>query len=197
VTLTDLNGYGSPVNLSVSGLPIGAVARFSPNPVTPATSGAASTLSITTNPTTRAGTFMLTIAGRGTSPPAGRGISPAGAMHRVTVTLSVSGTGSVGRFGIVASPQWLMVRRNGRGSYTVRVTSSGDSNSPVSLSVSGLPQGATATFSPNPITPSPRGVTSTLTINAGSLSGIFTLTITGTGGGQTTSTRVGLYIWGF
>lgn len=189
VTLTALNGHSSPVDLSVSGLPFGAVAMFSPNPIMPAANGAASTLSIMTNPATRAGTFMLTITGRG--------MDPAGATHRATVTLSVSGAGNVGRFSIVANPQWLLIRQRARGSYSVMVTSSAGSASPVSLSVSGLPQEATATFSPNPITPSQRGTSSTLTINAGNSSGAHTLTITGTGGGQTTSTRVGLLIWGF
>lgn len=189
VTLTALSGPSSPVNLSISGLPFGAVARFSPNPVMPATGGATSTLSITTSSVTRAGTFMLTITGGG--------MNPAGPAHRATVTLSVSGAVSVGRFSIVANPQWLLIRRNAGGNYIVSVTSSGDFDSSVSLSMSGLPQGATATFSPNPITPNPRGATSTLTIDAGNSSGVYTLTITGRGGGQTVSTRVGLLIWRF
>ena len=35
VTVTSLNGFDSPVTLSISGLPEGAYAYFNPNPVTP------------------------------------------------------------------------------------------------------------------------------------------------------------------
>jgi len=189
VTLTAYNGYNSPVTLSVSGLPAGAAAQFSSNPVTPSAGGATSVLSITPGAATPAGTFTLALVGKGTK----IGESP----HGATITLNVSDASNVARFSMVVSPSWLLVRQNAAGNYTVRVTSSGGFSSPVSLSVSGLPKGAMATFSTNPIVPSPGGSTSTLTINAGNSSGMSTLTITGSGGGQTKSTQVGLFVWAF
>src|SRR5262249_6415200 len=63
-TVTSLNGFTSATNLSVSGLPSGASASFSPNPVTPPSGGSASsTMSVTTLATTPAGTSTLTITG--------------------------------------------------------------------------------------------------------------------------------------
>ncbi len=64
VTVGSVNGFSSATTLSVSGLPSGAGASFSPNPVTPPAGGSAgSTLSVTTAGSTPAGTYPLTITG--------------------------------------------------------------------------------------------------------------------------------------
>ena len=47
-TVNAVNGFASPVTLSVSGLPAGTTAAFSPASVTPTSAGATSTLTITT-----------------------------------------------------------------------------------------------------------------------------------------------------
>jgi subtilase family serine protease len=65
VTLTALNGYSSPVNLSVTGLPSGWNASFSSSQVTPTVTGATSTLTVTIGQRHR-GTYTLTITGTGT-----------------------------------------------------------------------------------------------------------------------------------
>jgi hypothetical protein len=63
VTVTALNGYSSPVTLSVTGQPPSAKVSWSPvNPVTPTANGAPATLTITPK---QRGTFTLTIIGTG------------------------------------------------------------------------------------------------------------------------------------
>jgi uncharacterized membrane protein len=74
----------------------------------------------------------------------------------------------------------LSIKQGTSGSYTVTVTRTGGFTGAVQLSVSGLPSGVTAVFSPNPAT----GTTSTLTVTAAATAatGSFALTITGTSG---------------
>ena len=59
VTITRSGGFTGPVTLSVSGLPGGVGATFRPN----TTTGAGSTMSVTTRPTTSTGSYSLTITG--------------------------------------------------------------------------------------------------------------------------------------
>jgi len=82
VTLTAVNGFSSPVSLSVSGLPTGAEGTFSPNSVTPTAGGGASALSITT---TAPGPGSLT----GTIRSSSISITPSG----TSTTFTVTGTG--------------------------------------------------------------------------------------------------------
>src|SRR5205807_7573829 len=64
VTITRINGFASPVTLSVSGLPAGTTGGFSPNPAT----GTSSTLTLTVSGSTAHGTFTFTVTGTGGSP---------------------------------------------------------------------------------------------------------------------------------
>ena len=75
VSLTSLNGFDSPVTLSVAGLPSGATAAFTPESVTPS---GESTLEVSTSASTPAGTYELTIKGEG-----------GGKTHSTTVTLII------------------------------------------------------------------------------------------------------------
>ncbi len=70
--------------------------------------------------------------------------------------------------------------------YTVTTGSIGGFSNPITLSVSGVPAGATSNFSSNPVTP---GNTSNLTISntAGVTPGSYTITITGN---STTGTKI-------
>jgi subtilase family serine protease len=112
-----------------------------------------------------------------------------------TATVSFTTPAAPADFSLAASPSSLTLHRYSSGAYTVTVTTpSGASNSSVNLSVSGLPSGASASFSPDSVTSSPSGATSTLTIHSGWTRGTYPLTITGTGGGRTHTTRVTLTI---
>jgi hypothetical protein len=73
------SGSAQSVTLSTTGLPAGATANFSTNPVT---SGGSSTMTVTTSSSTPGGTYPVTVTGTGTS-----------ATHTTTFTLTVNGTG--------------------------------------------------------------------------------------------------------
>jgi probable HAF family extracellular repeat protein len=85
----------------------------------------------------------------------------------------------------------LTIGVGGSASSTVTVNAANGFNSPVTLSVSGLPSGASATFAPNPVTPPAGGAaSSTLTVSIAPFvtPTTFTLTITGTSGSVTQTT---------
>jgi hypothetical protein len=172
VTVTPSHGYNRTVSFSLTGLPTGTPYSFNP----PTMAGSeSSSLSITTS-SLAAGTYNLTITA-----------SDGTLTHTTNATLVVAD------FSISAYPSSQTVRRGSRTSYTVTVTSATGFTSAVNLSVSGLPNGTGALFYPAPLPGSGR---STLAISANSLAstGSYHLTITGTGGGRTYSTRVTLII---
>jgi hypothetical protein len=172
-TVTTMNGLTGGVTLSASGLPAGATASFSPNP-----SSTTSTLTVATSATTPGGTSTITITGMN------------GAVsHSIAVTLVVKAP----NFTLKASPSTLTVRVGRTGSYTVTIGKVNGFAGAVDLGVTGLPAGATASFSPNPATS-----TSTLTITPAltATQGTFPLTITGTSGSLTHSVNVTLKLQG-
>jgi hypothetical protein len=101
-------------------------------------------------------------------------------------------------FSISATPPSQTVLRGNSTPYTVTLTPSNGYNGTVNLSVSGLPSGASGTFSPNPVTvTSPNASNSTLTVQTSSTTpaGTYTLTITGTDGNNLShSTTVTLVV---
>ena len=171
VTISPTGGFPGQVTLSVSGLPSGATGSFAPNPAT-----AASTLSVQTSPSTPTGAYTLTITGvSGTL------------THTTTVTLVVTQPPD---FTLTASPPKQEVGLiNRSATYQVTIIPTGGFTSQVTLSVSGLPSGATGSFTPNPATAS-----STLTVTTSLLTnpGTYTLTITGVSGNLTHTTTVEL-----
>ena len=162
IAITPSGGFAANVALSVAGLPAGASAEFTPNPA-----GSSSTLVVTAGVATPPGTSTLTITG------------VSGAMTRTT-TANVTVT--VPDFSLDLTPSLRSVAPGAGTTYVVAVTPSGGFTGSVSFSVSGLPAGATAEFSPNP-----SGSSSTLTVNtlASTPGGAATLTITGVSGSLT------------
>ena len=94
-------------------------------------------------------------------------------------------------FALAALPASQTVTQGGSTSYTVTITPSNGFNSPVSLSVSGLPAGASAGFNPNPA-----GSSSTLSLTtaASTPAGSYPLTITGASGSLTRTTPATLVV---
>lgn len=164
VSAGSLNGFSGTVNFSVSGLPSGASATFSPASVT---GSGSSSLSIATSGGTPLGSYTLTIMG-----------SSGTLSHSVNITLSVT---SAANFSISASPATLNVRRGTSGSDTVTITSVGGFTGTVSLSVGSLPSHTSAVWKPTTVAGSGSSV---LTIHAGSRArtGTYHLTIKGTSG---------------
>lgn len=82
-------------------------------------------------------------------------------------------------FGIVASPTSVGVSQGAQATDTITVSGFNGFNSFVNLSVSGLPSGVTATFSPASLMPPSGGsVTSTLTLSAGPSAAVGSATVT-------------------
>jgi hypothetical protein len=89
-------------------------------------------------------------------------------------------------FSVGVTPATVTVQQGGAVTATVSVSLVSGSAQLVTLSSSGLPEGASVSFSPGSCTP---GCTSSLTIdtNAYSPPGNYTITVTGSGGGQSES----------
>ncbi len=167
-------GFSGTVSLSVSGLPAGATASFSPASIS--TSGS-STLSVSTSSSTASGSYPLTVTGTsGTS------------THTANVTLVVSAD-----FSVTVTPSSVTVSRGSSALYTVTITPGSGFAGKVSLSVSGLPRRANASFNPSSITTSG---SSTLTVNTNrkTPTDSFTLTISATSGGLTHKQQVALTV---
>src|SRR2546427_58839 len=176
LSISPSGGFTGLVTFSASGLSTAATASFSPNPAS-----SSSTMTVSTDAaTTPVGSFAVTIT------------SVSGTLaHTTSVTLVVNAA-PVPDFSLAASPTSQTMPRGGTTSYTVNITSNGGFAGAVSLSVSRLPSGVTAAFSPNPAA----AASSTLTLNAGSHAskGTFTLTITGVSSYLTRTTTVTLRV---
>ncbi|SME92738.1 S8 family serine peptidase [Pseudogulbenkiania subflava] len=180
-TVTPAGGFSGPVNLSASGLPAGAGASLSPNPIT---GGAgSSTLSVTTSSTTPAGSYPLTVTGTSGS-----------LSHGSSVTLVVSVPNA--DFSLSASPPSRTVKRGGRTTYTTTVGALNGFNGAVTLSATGLPSGATFSFSPNPVAGAGSSTMTVWTKKTTPLSGTapYKLMIEGKSGSLTHSTMVDLIV---
>jgi hypothetical protein len=175
VALGAVGGFSSTVGLSLSGLPSGATAGFTPASVT--TSGS-STLNITGG-TAATGTYPLTITGT----------AGTGQVHSAGVSLTITASD----FTISASPASQSAGSgNNNVPYSVTVGSVGGFSSNVAFSITGLPQGASGSFSPASVNGSGA---STLTVNTGTAAtGTYPLTITGTSSTHVHSTSVSLTI---
>ena len=98
-------------------------------------------------------------------------------------------------FTLSASPQTLTINQGNSGASVITSNLSGPFNSSVALSVSGLPSGATANFSPSSII-GPGSGSSVLTITAGAATplGTYNLVVNGTGGSQTHPVTINLTV---
>jgi uncharacterized membrane protein len=97
-------------------------------------------------------------------------------------------------FSVSASPASQTVVQGNPTSYTVTVTPSGGFTGSVTLNVSGLPSGTTATFSPNPISSGSGTSTLNITTSTSTAVGSYPLTISGVNGSLTHTTSVTLVV---
>jgi len=144
VTTTATNGFDGVVDLNVEGLPVDVSGGFSPETIT---GSGSSTLTINTTGNTPPGTYTLTITATSGS-----------LTETATATLVVMGA----NFTLSATPEFQSIAPGGSAVYTVTATALSGFTGTVTLSLPGLPSGATATFSPTSI--SGGGGSSTLTI---------------------------------
>src|SRR5271166_2930809 len=98
-------------------------------------------------------------------------------------------------FTIAASPASLTLVQGHQGTSTITTVGSGGFSNAITLSATGVPSGATVSFSPNPI-PAPGTGSSTMTITVGSSTalGTYAMTVTGNGGGVQQSASVTLTV---
>jgi Pro-kumamolisin, activation domain/FG-GAP-like repeat/Bacterial Ig-like domain (group 3) len=165
-------GFTGSVNLAVSGLPSGVTATFTPNPTT-----STSTLTLTASSTAALGQYTLTITGKsGTQ----------------TATTTVSFGVYVPTFTLI-SQNPVNIGQGTSGTAWVDIFSQYGFNGGVTFSVSGLPSGVTASFSPNPATATQSILT--LTASSSAALGQYTVTITGKSGSQTASTTLTLGVY--
>ncbi len=177
-TVTPNGGYTGTVSFSVAGLPAGATATFTPTTVT--TSGT-TTVAVATTSTVAAGSYPLTITG-----------TDGTLTHTASVTLVVTAP-VVGDFAISATPASQTVAAGSATSYTATITPSGGFTDTVTFSASGLPAGASASFSPASVAGTGSS-TMTVTTTAATAAGTYVVTITGTGSTLTHSTTVTLVV---
>lgn len=125
------DNYAGSVTLSATNLPKDATAAFSPNPTT----GKSSTLTVTTKTLTPTGTYQIKVSGSAS----GVSIAP------INVTLVVKPVPNVT---ITALPGTQSIIAGQSTSYRLQFTRS-NYTGPITLSVSGLPDGISAFFEPN------------------------------------------------
>ena len=178
VNLAPSGGFSGTVSFSVSGLPSGASDSFNPTSVT---GSGSTTLTVTTSANTPAGSYPLTITGTSGS-----------LTHTTSVTLVVN-PAPAPDFTISATPSSRTVTAGAGTTYTATVTAVNGFAGTVTLSLSGLPAGASGTFNPASVAGSG---TSTLSISTTSSTpaGSYLLTITGTSGSLTHATSVTLVV---
>jgi uncharacterized repeat protein (TIGR03803 family) len=162
LTIGSVDGFSGEVALNVSGLPSGATASFNASSVS---APGSANLTITTASTIAPGSYTLTITGTSGS-----------LIEQATATLVVAAP----NFSISASPSLQSIKAGSSTTYVATVTPSGGFDGAVTFSASGLPSGATASFSPSSVSGSG---SSTLTVATKSTSrtGSTSFTIAGTG----------------
>ncbi len=96
-------------------------------------------------------------------------------------------------FSMNTTPASQTVTVGGSTSYSVSTTALNGDSAAITLSVSGLPSGATGSFTTNPVNPG-SGSTLNITTTAGTTTGTFTLTVTGNDGTHTHSNQVTLVV---
>lgn len=179
VTIQREAGFTGGVVLSASGLPAGVSATFSPNNV----SGTASTLTLSIASTAATGSTGFVVTG------IAAGLTNRSASGTVTVTAGGGGGGGgTPAYTLTVSPASAILVAGSSTTTTVSVVRSAAFSDGVTLGVSGLPSGVTASFSPSTIPSS--GSTSTLTLTAASSApvGAATATVRGSAAGLTDRT---------
>jgi hypothetical protein len=179
VSGTSTGGFSGSVALSASGLPGGAAAAFSPVSITLASSGTGatgtSTATVSTSAATPVGSYTLTFTG-----------TSGKISGSVTIGLTVNYPLS-SALTVTAAPSSVSMSPGSTAVYTVALTRTNLTN-PVTFSVfSGLPSGATATYSPNPTT----GNSSSLQVatTASTADGTYTLNLVASGTDSAGTTR--------
>jgi len=172
VTITDLDGFSGAVVLKASNLPAGVTVSFAAS-----ATGASATATFTVAGSAVAGTYPVTITG-----------TSGALVHSVTLNLVVEGTPG---FSIKATPSSLAVQQGTTVSSAIALTPVNGFSGAATFSVSGLPTGVTASFSP---ASSASGSTLTLMASSGAWVGSFAVTVTATAAGLVKTVPISLSV---
>ncbi|WP_433269099.1 M4 family metallopeptidase [Actinosynnema sp. CS-041913] len=166
VGTTVTSGESQKVSLTASGLPTGTTATFDPSTLA---AGESSKLTLATSASTPAGSYTVTVTGTGGD-----------ATHSATYTLRVGGEPPANDFAVTLSPESGSVQAGSSATTTLSTRTTAGSPHKVHFAASGLPDGATATFTPLSVE---SGESSTLAIatSATTPEGTYTITVTATG----------------
>jgi hypothetical protein len=136
VTIEPLYGWTGDVTLGATDLPNGISVNYSP--VTVKGGNGTSTVTLTAAPSMPLGNYTFNLSG-----------NSGGLTH--TTTLPVTVNNSIGDF-YGTLPQTIQnIAQGGSASYSITIVPTGGFTGAVTLGVSGLPAGSTATFSTNPV----------------------------------------------
>lgn len=172
VSVSSTAGYSKSVALTVTNCPAVASCTFTPSSVTPAANGSAtSSLSVTG---LAPGSYSLTISATDG-----------------TLTHTTSFSVTVNPDFTLTAPSSLTVSRRSSNQLIVSLTAS--TTTSVTLSISGLPRGVSASFSPNPATATGSSRL-TISANKNASTGTFNVTITGQNGAFSHQAQVALTI---
>ena len=164
LSVSGLSGFNGSVGLSVSGLPSGVTAGFSPNTVT---GSGSSTLKLSTTSSMAAGSYPLTITA-----------TSGGLTHTVNITLTMTAAPD---YTVSPAPSSQAVLAGGSASYTLTIAALNGFAGGVGFAIGGLPSGVTAGFNPNMVAGG-GGSTLTLSTTSGMAPGLYPLTVTATSG---------------
>lgn len=178
VSIASIALFSDTLTLSVGGLPARVTATFAPAQVTGGSGVSTLTLS-TTGGTTPTGSYPLTLTATGSS-----------LSHTATATLVVAAPD----FALSATPASRSVAPGGSTTYAIAIAKLGQFSGTVNLAVSGLPAGATASFSPNSVAGGSGSSVLTITTSTTTPLGTSTLTLTGTSGSLTHSVKATLTV---
>ena len=172
VPVSGVNGFSGPVTLGCSGLPSGASCSFDPPSVSPDSNPATSTLTVSASSGTAAGTSPVTITGTSGS-----------LSHSTSLSLTVQ-VGTTPDFTISADSPLAVSAAAGVAS-AIAIKAVNGFSAGVALACSGLPAGATCSFSPASVTGSGNSTMSIATTAATPV-GSYAVAATGTSGAGST-----------
>lgn len=171
-----LYGFSGTLSLAVSGLPSGTSATLTPSSVA---AGETSELRISTSASTPPANKIFTVTGT-------NGADSRSDTARIRIQNPED-------FTLDVTPDSRTLVPGGQTSYTVAVDPVNGFDSSVSLSLSGLPAGASYQFAPSAVTPAGSSLLTVTTATTSPI-GDHPLTVSGTGGGRTHSDQVVLHL---
>jgi len=181
VSISAIDGFTGTVQFAVAGLPSGAIATFNPPTVT---GSGTTTLTISTSSATPTGSYTITLTG-----------TSGALVHTGTATLNVgpSGTDFTDFAGSV-SPGYQTITPGSSTHYDLGISPINGFTGTVAFSVSGLPSGATAVFTPSTITGGSGTSITNISTSSSTATGSYPVIVTATSGSHVHSTKVNLNV---